>query len=637
MADEFVNTNRKGSYSSYDLVKGITRKYHGLLVASSINFQRSVVVSSLIEKLILAEQVHDFSGNYYLNSEQPGIFKYIEHAYFMPYPTQIFKIASARIKKQLELQEQGNKINIHYEINTPEAAKLSLEPVLTLRDFHKLGLPFALDSLQLRENNSGYELQLSPEIQLKLTSPVATPAKLRLSPNHFYPIEQERGYEAYEDLIATGEINLDLKPGINKINLEFELREKLKSRKIFVVAKEALTPSNNNSIISDISRFKTVHPQIPASFSEYLVYNARKFIVKGPTRYSLLAGYHWFGEWSRDTFISFKGIMLGLGRYHEAQKLLIDWGKYISVGLLPNTMEGLHYNSLDGILWYFQALWYYWEATQDKETVLHLLPKLERVVYAFTRGSKYGIQIDSKGYLMWTDETKALTWMDAIVDAKPVVQRAGAAVEIQALWYSSLQILEKLANLCNYKLINLAIIDELERLLESNFHAEFWLPEQNYYADYISNASDKGAELRPNQLALYALPFNLGKQEFASAVLTQVETKLLTKVGLKTLSADFPGFKAEYKGNQYERDLAYHQGSVWVWPLLLYYNAVIKYQAEGKAKVSQHLLGAWEELARQKLLHIPELFSATNLVPGGTIAQAWSVAALIEGTMNITN
>jgi glycogen debranching enzyme len=267
---------------------------------------------------------------------------------------------------------------------------------------------------------------------------------------------------------------------------------------------------------------------------------------------------------------------------------------------------------------------------------VHLLPKLERAVYAIGRGTKYGICLDENGFLVWTNKKKALTWMDAIVDDQPVTQRAGACVEIQALWYNALQTIEKLAQLTNYKLINLALFDQLEMLLEKNFEKNFWLEQEQYYADFIDLDNKPNKELRPNQLALYSLPFKLGNLERAQKVISIVEEKLLTPLGLRTLSSDSHQYIAEYQGVQKERDLAYHQGVIWSWLLILYYNALINTSnnsSKTREKIKAHLHNAWEEIKKRQILSIPELFSGENLQPAGTISQAWSVAAFIEGIM----
>ncbi len=652
MTNEFLSTNIKGGYASYDLIRGNIRKYHGLLIAGMRGLDRLMVVTSLNESIEIDGKEYNFSGNIYKSSRkqadpnntnpEPDFKKYLRKAYFLPFPTQIFKINSEiKIKKQIEFNEYKNKVKVTYEISTPEEIILRLQPLVTNRDFHKIGLHITLDEIHLQNSDFMQRYTIEDKLKLFMQSDLKFEEMLDVSRNHFYPLEQDRGYEASEDLIIAGKYSTLVPAGVHQHQITFLVPERIpRIRKVFMMARDLLEPTHNHSIVSDINRFKTLHPEIDENFQEFLIFNARKFIVKEENRNSMVAGYHWFGEWSRDLFISFKGIFLSLGRFHEAQRVLTDWSNYISIGLLPNTMEGMHYNSIDGILWYFVAIWHYWNATKDRETIKYLLPKLERVVYAFARGSKYGISIDDKGYLAWSNEEKALTWMDAKVDDKPVINRAGACVEIQALWYNALQILEKLSILVDYKPINIKLLDNLEKLIEDNFEKDFWNKDAGYYNDYIDLEGEANSDLRPNQLFLYALPFRLGKLDNFKKVNKVVEDKLLTNLGLRTLSPDDPKFIQDYKGDQKTRDLAYHQGIVWPWLLLPYYLANIYSEnrsIDAKRKVRNHLEKVWTEIQERNLITLPEIFSGPDfdLEPRGTISQAWSIAALLEAIMSL--
>jgi predicted glycogen debranching enzyme len=638
MNDEFLSTNELAGYASYSLSEGVTRKYHGLLVAGVDNVDRKVVMPTINEAVIINNQRHDFSGNYYRNKEYPEMVKYITKAYFLPYPTQLYSVHGVEIKKQVLFSEDTNKVEIVYTVRSPQPAELIIEPLITFRDFHNIGLHLHINDVDVDDLGGSQQIILNDRNKIIIKADGYYEENIALSEEHFYKKEAERGYQAYEDLIKVANYRYEVKPGVNQFRFSCKLSAKSSIKRVFTLADDIISPSNNTSIATDVTRFKNLYPSVDDSFEEFLVYNARKFIIRDQKRYSLIAGYHWFGEWSRDTFISFKGTFLGLGRYHEAERVLLDWGKYISVGLLPNQMQGMHFNSIDGILWYIVAVWQYWEETKDKETIVHLLPKLERVIYALARGTKYGISVDAKGFLIWTDESKALTWMDAIVDGNPVTPRVGAAVDIQALWYNALQIVEKLALLNKYDLINLPLLDQLEQSIEQNFENSFWLEEKGYYADYIDLQGKANEELRPNQLAVFALPFRLGNLNSSRSVIKQTEEKLLTDVGLRTLSPDSANYIANYQGDQPQRDAAYHQGIIWPWLLKYYYQAVLNannYNDESKTKVREHLKLVWQKLLEKQIISVPEVFSNDGLEPGGTVSQAWSVAALIEGIMEL--
>lgn len=650
--DEFLLTNRFGGYCSYSVNNGQTRKYHGLIVAGGENFARLVILKSINERIRIDGQSHNFSGNAYLGHEEPFQTGYLEKFHVLPLPTFSFRVGPVKVVKTLDFSEEENALTINYQFDSPEKFSFELEPLVSKRDFHSLkSIP--LDSVKVSSQVGKQNISLNTYV-LEITTSLNYTPKLELSYNHYYHLEKERGYEASEDLVIPALYSSEFPAGKSTVSVSFKAEPQAKSnafRRLVNTTKNILRPVNNYSVLTDISRFEKLYSysnansqsEAPASidpnFGEFLVTNARKFGIHDGNRYSIIAGYHWFGEWSRDTFISFKGLLLGLGRVHEAQRLLIDWSKYISVGLMPNTMQGLHYNSLDGILWYFVAVWHYYQYTEDESTVLHLLPKLERAVYALARGSKYGINIDAKGYLIWTDESKSLTWMDAQVDGRAASNRLGAAVEIQALWYNCLQILEHLSIQTDYKLVNLALLDQLEKLLEQNFEKDFWNAEAGHYADSLDLKGKQRLELRPNQLAIRGLPFFLGNLENYKQALEKVEQELLTPIGLRTLNRSHPDYCGDYAGDQAQRDRAYHQGTVWTWPLIFYYNGLLNshnFDLDSMAKVKNHLNGSWEFIKESKLLTLPEIYTAESLLPTGAIAQAWSVAALIEGAMLIT-
>jgi len=637
MNSEFLINNISAGYASYDLTDGVTRKYHGLLVAGLNNFSRQVIMPSVNEFLTVQAQKHNLSVHAYKDMPEAPFKKYLSKAYYLPNPTQILRIGGIVIRKELEFSETRNEITLNYLITTPEEAIFELEPLITLRSFHSLGLSLKLPELNITTSGKRQLISLNKSINLELNSNLNYTPRLLVSHNHYYKMEEERGYDSKEDLVIVGNYQKLLVPGYNQFQFKARIIDQPKFRRILSIPSQLA--DNNISIITDLSRFKLIYPQLDENFSEFLVYNARKFIVKDAERQSIIAGYHWFGEWSRDTFISFKGILLGLGRFSQAQKILVDWSKYISGGLLPNTIEGLHYNSIDGILWYFLAVYYYWEETNDSDTIQYLLPKLERAIHGLTRGSKYGIELTKEGYLAWKAKDSALTWMDSIVDGKSVTGRIGSCIEIQALWYNCLEITIKLAKATNYKLLNSTLIDQIISLIKQNFNNDFWLSSQNYYADFIDLEGRKNESLRPNQLAIYALPFRLGDLKNLSAVLAVTEKSLLTPVGLRSLAEDSPEYKSEYKGSQYDRDLAYHQGVIWVWPVLFYYLAKLKNnspQNNYKSEVINHLHKAWEFIGARQLIGLPELFSGTNYEPAGTINQAWSISAYLETIMSLT-
>lgn len=643
MSREFLLTNQYGGFTSLDLDKGITRKYHGILIAGLYNFERFNIVTALKEQVFEpGKKEVDFSAFSAGKNTAALHSSFLVETLHKPLPVQKFVVGPGKIKKTFSFDEASNFAQIEYEVETTMPMELVISPLINFRDIHNIGLnKYLKDTSQLGlfQHQGQFIVYLSDQWQLNITSDMSF-RKQTSHLNVFYPQEKDRGYEAEEELLLAGEFRLSC-PNAGKYSakISFKLTPRSSVMRLWQLTRLQLQGNDNPSIVDDIQYLVERYPQLDESFAEFLATNARKFLVKTKTRQSILAGYHWFGEWGRDTFISFPGLVLATGKYDVAQTILIDWSKYLSVGLLPNMMEGLHYNSLDGVLWYFQALYSYFSDTQDKQTVRQLLPKLEQVLENLVVGSKYGIQVNPKGYLIWTDESKALTWMDAVVENQPVINRSGAAVEIQALWYNALQILEKLAGQVGYRLGNLPLLDQLQYLLESTLWDDFWNPEVGFFVDFLDNRGNKNFELRPNQLALLALPFrpinfnDNNARTLIKSVIEKIEQELLTPFGLRTLSKRAAGYIGTYSGNAYERDRAYHQGSVWPWLVMLYAKAKLNY-AEDKAQalneLKAYLSTFWELIRKQELLSVPELFNGDDLKPGGAISQAWSVAAILE-------
>lgn len=633
---EFFQTNRRGGYAAYDLSQGVTRKYHGLLVAGLANFERLNLVTSLNEFLKTEAGDFNFSAHHYSGDDSSdGTDKrerfggFLTRSYFQPHATQKFRVGQVEIKKEVIFSETSNKVDVNYTISSPISGSLVLEPLINCRNANDIGLKLDQHQVEISETKDYIEAELKPGLEIKFDLPDQFNRKLIVSHNHHYEVEAGRGYEAREDLIILGEFSYKFAPGHTKINFSIEL------------VGPKFGNSDNYSLISELNDFSERYQPYSEDFSEFLVVNARKFAVNEEKRESIIAGYPWFADWGRDTFISFKGIYLALGRYQAAQRLLLDWSTKFKAGLLPNRADSQDYNSLDAVLWYFVAIWHYWQATKDNGTIREILPELEEAISTLHAGTDYGITSTDKGYLIWTDSNAALTWMDASIDGKPVIDRSGAAVEIQALWYNALQILEKLAQLTDFKLRDKQLLDHFETQLERNFANDFWLVQKGYYADGVDLAGNHRIELRPNQLLLYSLPFRLGSLAHGESALVKINAELHTPGGLRTLSPNHANYIGVYAGDQLTRDRSYHQGIIWPWLAGPYNSALLKlnnYSPETIAKVNSNLSETWRLLSDSELSVFPELFSeqGNELAPAGAPLQAWSVASHLEVLMELS-
>jgi predicted glycogen debranching enzyme len=370
---------------------------------------------------------------------------------------------------------------------------------------------------------------------------------------------------------------------------------------------------------------------------------AEQFIVARPTEANpdgrtIIAGYHWFGDWGRDTMISLPGLTLGTGRHGVAREILLDFAPYVDGGMLPNFFpeagEAPEYNTADAALWYVEAAAAYVDATADRATLRMLWPSLQAVVAGYRDGTRYGILMDDDGAIVASAPGVQLTWMDAKVGDWVVTPRMGKPIEITALWYNALERIAQLAALLGESTRE---YEDLAARCRAGFE-RFWNDAAGYCYDVIDGPGGNDAALRPNQIFAVCLPHSPLPLERQRAIVDVCAAQLLTSNGLRTLAPSDTHFVATYGGSQHDRDAAYHQGTVWPWllgPFAIAYARV--YGDNDKARSFLEPLG--EQLLDHGVGTISEIADATApFRPNGAIAQAWSVAeflrawALLTGT-----
>jgi predicted glycogen debranching enzyme len=350
---------------------------------------------------------------------------------------------------------------------------------------------------------------------------------------------------------------------------------------------------------------------------------------------TIIAGYHWFTDWGRDTMISLEGLTLTTGRHAEAGYILRTFAHYIRDGLLPNLFpegerEGL-YHTADASLWYFHAIDRYLEATRDWATLRRLLPGLRDIIEHHLRGTRFNIGVDPRDGLLGQGlESYQLTWMDAKVGDWVVTPRRGKAVEINALWYNALRLLE--GWLRTEQDANQA--DELaahaERAWQA-FNDRFWYAAGGHLHDVVDGPQGDDPALRPNQLLAISLAHPVLDRSRWRPVLEVVRDRLLTPVGLRSLAPGHPDYKPKYYGDLRARDAAYHQGTVWAWLIGPFIDAWLRVHPEDRSGAQRLLDGFIGHLGEACIGSISEIFDAEEpFTPRGCIAQAWSVAEVLR-------
>ncbi len=382
----------------------------------------------------------------------------------------------------------------------------------------------------------------------------------------------------------------------------------------------------------------------PSELVPALVRAAEQFVVARPPFKTVIAGYPWFGDWGRDTMIALPGLLLCTDQPETAKEILLQFRRYIHGGMLPNRFpdqgETPEYNTVDATLWFFEAIWQYLNYRSDaawREEALQLIetsfyPALKSIANLHLSGTRYGIHADSDGFLWAGDETTQLTWMDAKVGDTAITPRAGRPVEIQALWYNALRILEEFGR----QFADDAAADYyagIAHKLQKKFEFVFWNEEDQCLFDVVGNSGGDAA-IRPNQVIAVSLRHCLLGKERALDVLKVAERELLTPYGLRTLSPTHPQYRGRYEGDVWSRDSAYHQGTVWPWLAGPFFSAKLRFAKDtGKAvEEAEAWLNRFSiHLKEAGLGQVSEIFDGD--VPHqarGCIAQAWSVSELLR-------
>ena len=627
LSTEILSTNHGGGYMSSTVVLCNTRKYHGLMVLPLEQFggERYVLLSNLDETLVVAEHDFHLSTRKYRDVYYPKGHKYLERFLLAPTPTFYYRVGSLLLKKELLFVEKQEQLLVRYTlVEGSGRVKLLIYPLLAFRNAHAL----TVENMEVNTNytslrDGGVVFKMYAEFP-ELVFHVNRPSEYIHAPDWnrgvFYVQEALRGYPSVEDLWMPGTFELEFTEGESVILSVSTLRTQGKE----------LSQKFEKELASRPPR---------VDFATTLKAAAGQFIAHRGRSVWINAGYPWFGRWGRDTMISLPGLTLSFGDYEGFRKIFTGLLRESKGGLLPN-MGGINcssYNSIDAPLWAMYALHQYYLADKDSFLQFYVKSKIgsymRDVMELFTQsnGKNNGVSIDENGIIWTGTQSSALTWMDAVVAGIPVTSRAGAAVELNALWYDAVCFfLELMEEQGQKKLIKR--YDWAREGILGNFAHLFYNESLGYLADYI-DSSGAHYEIRPNMIFAVALPYSPLTSEQQRSVMRVVEQHLYTPVGLHTLSPRNPLYKGHYTGDQTERDEAYHQGTVWTWLLDAYVEAMAKvHDEETTLKLCKEILKALEkEMHRYGLGTIGEVFDGDPPhIPNGCIAQAWSVAAAVR-------
>lgn len=631
---EWLETNGIGGFASSTIVGLNTRRYHGLLVAATKPpVGRVVMLSKLEETLYIDGQPFDLSANRYPGAVHPQGFRYLKQFRLDPFPVFTYEVEGIEIEKTVFMIYGENSTVIQYELkkNThPEVPKnlwLEIRPLIAFRDYHSTTHENGAINSAVAEQpglTSVMPYQGLPSLHLAHNA-----VELRKAGDWYrnfeYDAERERGLDFSEDLFNPYVLRFDLRLRRQASTIaSTELRDVAK----VVEYRQAEITRRRNARLSCICE---------DDFAQTLAAAADQYLVSRGDQKTVIAGYHWFSDWGRDTMIALPGLTLPTGRHDIARSILRTFAKHIDQGMLPNRFpdagETPEYNTVDATLWFFEAARSYLAYTDDLEFVRdELYPVLADIISWHVRGTRYGIKVDPSGLLGSGEQGVQLTWMDAKVGDWVVTPRRGKPVEIQALWYNALCIMEDLARKFGDE-ASQKRYRSMATVASWSFNQWFWNEMTGCLYD-VTNGAPPDLSIRPNQILAVSLPYSMLSAERAKSVVQTVQDQLLTPYGLRSLAASDPQYCGRYTGGPVERDRAYHQGTVWPWLMGPFITAYVK--VNGGSEAARHQAADWlaplkDHLAHGGLGHISEILDGdAPQRPCGCIAQAWSVAEVLR-------
>jgi len=625
---EWLETNGLGGYSSSTIWGLNTRRYHGLLVAATRPPRgRMVMLSKLEEILVIRGEEYPLSCNEYPGVIHPQGYRFLVRFGLEPFPTFVYQVGEARLEKTVFMPREKNAVAVRYRLQGElKGAVLLLKPMIACRDHHHLRRESP--AINPDGERKGEEIKFSPYSGVPSLFIGMGGGEFFRGPDWYrdfrYRQEMARGLDYEEDLFCPGMIGKKMESGetwdvvagiesTSDIDVDREWEKELARRK---------------QLVASVSE--------APGYIRQLHLAADSFLVKGREgKPAIIAGYHWFSDWGRDTMIALPGLTLVNGRLGEAREILASTIAQMDQGLIPNFFpeggESPAYNTIDATLWLFVAGFEYFRRSGDEKFLRErLYPALRDSIGWHVNGTHNGIVVDGDGLLMGGDDTTQLTWMDAKPGDRPVTSRHGKAVEVNALWYNACRIMQELAQIL-HESGDARWFGNLARRARTSFQKSFWNPDKGCLFDCMGDGWADGA-VRPNQLLALSLPFPLIAGPKARSLVEVVEAELLVPLGLRSLSPKDSCYAGRCQGDQRQRDAAYHQGTAWPWLIGPFLKAYLRTQGGKKARArAEEILAAFEEhLCDAGIGTISEILDGDYPhQPRGCISQAWSVGAVL--------
>ena len=652
---EWIITNGIGGYASSTIIGANTRRYHGLLMAPLIPpAKRTLILSKIDESIEIDGQKHDLFTNIGKS--------FIKHGYeyqvsfvkeFMPVYT--YQVGDVEIKKVVCMQYQKNTVAIYYKIkNGNHNTKIILTPIMNYRDSHGMNKDHIYN---LKEKYNRGKLEVSIDNGKPIYMQVSESEYIEHHNdtffNMFYIEEEKRGFEAEENHVIPGRFEVNIEKNEEKVvSVICSLEENIEELDARAIITNEVVRQNQEIIkaqLIDKKENKTEQEEKRDQLVKQLLIAVDNFIIKRPlfNTYSVIAGYPWFLDWMRDTLISFEGLLLVTKKYDIAKEVLRTCVRDIKYGLVPNAYNEEDdrplYNSVDASLLLFEQVKKYLNYTSDYDFIMEeIYPKLESIIQNYSIGidiDNNNIYLDTDGLIVSGTESTQNTWMDVKFNGIPATPRNGKPVEINAMWYNALKIMNELSKRKPEEIKKMNY-DKMALKCKKSFIEKFYNKKRKCLYDVLG---DK--KIRPNQLFALSLSYPVldVNSEEARTMFDTVTKKLLNPCGLKTLAKGEENYIEVYEGDNFKRDFSYHQGITWTWLLGLYYDCLKRFATESKKdktiykkQLNEFIKQVTETFSKELnergcIGSIAEIFDSKKpYEPKGAVAQAWSVAEVFR-------
>ena len=613
-------TNGLGGFSSLTMLGSASRNDHALLMACThAPNHRYNMLHRMAERLQIGNSTYEISSQEFADGSRECGYVHLSCFQYEDTPVWRFLVQGVEICKEMAMQPGANAIGLRYEIQNrgQQRCELVLTPFF---QFTKKGSEPEKTQAFRKEGNRISSNGLTLYVRTNGTTETIP----EMVESYFYSYDACDGRRETGRAVANHRIVCAVEAGAcGVLEVVYEMEPSARSAADMIAALKAYRRA-----LVDTAGFVTPAAQVLAKSANQFV--SRRESTGGDT---ILAGFPFFEDWGRDTMIALPGLCICTGQYESAKKILHTFAVHEKDGLMPNLFpEGGSepmYNTVDAALLFINCVYLYYQATKDEAFVREMYPVMERIVDAYQKGTAFGIHMDTDGLIAAGEGLAQVTWMDVRVGEVLPTPRHGKPVEINAYWYNALCIMEQFQNICKAQ----STYGRLAETVRESFRREFWMEEKGCLRDVISGTK-ADTQIRCNQIWAVCMPFSALEREKERRIVDTVFEKLYTPYGLRTLEMEDEEFHPSYGGPVFARDMAYHQGTVWVFPLGGYYLAYLKvhdFDEKAKASVQEQMMVLESAMREGCIGQLPEIYDGENPTSSrGCFAQAWSVGELLR-------